>query len=200
MNSQHTVVDDLQAGAAAVVLASLGLSMLHSAGLVTGGTPGLAFLLSYATGLPLGLALFLVNLPFYLLAWRGLGARFTFKTLAAVTALSLGVELVAGVLAVRAEPAYAALAGGVLIGMALLVMFRHKASFGGINILVLYLQRRQGWPVGKTQLVIDCAILVLSLAVITPVQVLWSLLCAAVVNTILICNHKPGRYLPSAQA
>src|SRR5689334_19897290 len=63
----HSAVDDLQAGATAVILVSLGLSLFHSAGLMTGGTPGLAFLISYSSGLPLGVALFIVNLPFYLL-------------------------------------------------------------------------------------------------------------------------------------
>jgi len=104
----HTLAEDMQATATAVVMASLGLALLNSAGLMTGGTPGLGFLLSYATGLPLGAALFVVNLPFYLLGWRGMGARFTFKTLAAVSALALGIEVVRHVLVVQTQPLYAA--------------------------------------------------------------------------------------------
>jgi uncharacterized membrane-anchored protein YitT (DUF2179 family) len=56
---RHTPLDDAQAVGAAVVPVSLGLSLLASGGLLTGGTPGLAFLLCHATGLPLGFALFL---------------------------------------------------------------------------------------------------------------------------------------------
>jgi len=196
----HTIADDVQAVATAVIFVSLGLSLLNSAGLVTGGTPGLGFLLSYATGLPLGIALFLVNLPFYVLAWKGMGARFTATTLAAVSSLSVGVELLRHVVAVRAEPIYAAVAGGVLIGTGLLVMFRHKASFGGINILALYLQRRFGWAPGKVQLAIDAAILALALLLMDSTRVAWSLLGALAVNAVLIWNHRPGRYLSTPQA
>lgn len=191
----HTVADDLQAGATAVILVSLGLALLNSAGLVTGGAPGLGFLLSYVTGLPLGAALFLVNLPFYLLGWRGMGLRFTLKTLAAVTGLSLGVEAVRLVLAVQASPPYAALAGGVLIGTGLLVMFRHQASFGGINILALYLQRRLGWPAGKVQMAVDLGILVGAFFVLDAGRVGWSVLGSMAMNAVLIWNHRPGRYL-----
>jgi uncharacterized membrane-anchored protein YitT (DUF2179 family) len=195
VETRHTALDDLQAGATAVVLVSLGLALLQSAGLATGGTPGIAFLLSYATGLPLSVALLLVNLPFYVLGWRTLGPRFTLKTLAAVTALAGAVEAVDALVSVQAGALYAALAGGVLIGMGLLVMFRHNSSFGGVSILALALQKRYAWRAGTTQLAIDLAVLAGALLVLDAQRVGWSLLGAAAMNLVLICNHKPGRYL-----
>ena len=180
---------------ASVVLVSLGLALLRGAGLTTGGTPGLAFLLSYGTGLPLGVALFVVNLPFYGLAWKGLGARFTLKTVAAVVALSLGVEAVHHALRLDSvAPAYAAIAGGVLIGTGLLVLFRHGASLGGFNVLALYLQQRFGWAPGKVQMALDAATFVAAFAVLEPISVLWSLLGSLAVNAVLLWNHRPGRY------
>jgi uncharacterized membrane-anchored protein YitT (DUF2179 family) len=100
----HTLFDDLQAGLTAIVLVSLGLALLNGAGLMTGGAPGLGLLLSYATGLPLGTALFLVNLPFYALSWREMGGRFTLRTLTAVTGLSVGVEVARVALTMQASP------------------------------------------------------------------------------------------------
>ena len=194
----HTVVDDMQAGLTSVVLVSLGLALLNSAGLMTGGAPGLALLLSYATGLRLGLALFLVNMPFYVLAWKGIGPRFTLKTAAAVTALSIGVEIVRRVVMLHAPPAYAALAGGILIGTGLLVMFRHDASFGGVNILALYLHERVGWTVGRTQMAIDAVIFASAFIVMDVNRVAWSTLGAVAVNAVLLWNHRPGRYRAAA--
>ena len=197
----HSRFDDAQAVATSVVLVSLGLSLLNTAGLMTGGTPGLGFLLSYSTGWPLGLALFLVNVPFYALAWRGMGWRFTLKTVGAVTALSIGVELVHHMLSVRAvDPLYAAMAGGTLIGLGLLVLLRHGASLGGVNTLALFLHRRLAWPVGIVQMIVDAAILGAAFAVMDPKRVAWSLLGVLAVNAVLISNHCPGRYLPSARA
>ena len=66
----------------------LGLALFREAGLMTGGTVGLAFLAHYATGLNFGLLFFCINLPFYLLAWQRMGRRFTLKTLAAVSLLA----------------------------------------------------------------------------------------------------------------
>ena len=186
--------DDLQAFATAVLLVSLGLALLAGAGLLTGGTPGLAFLLSYTTGLPLGVALMLVNAPFYLLSWRELGPRFTLRTLAAVAALSAGVEAVPRLFSVsHVQPLYAAVAGGTLIGVGLLVLFRHRASLGGINVLALALQRRRGWRAGVVQMAVDASILAAAFAVVAPRQVAWSILGSLMVNGVLVCNHRPGR-------
>jgi uncharacterized membrane-anchored protein YitT (DUF2179 family) len=102
------------------------------------------------------------------------------------------------VLVVHTAPMYAALAGGVLIGTGLLVMFRHKASFGGINILALFLQKRLGWPAGKVQMVIDLGILMGALFIMDVQRVGWSVLGSISVNAILVWNHRPGRYLAGA--
>jgi uncharacterized membrane-anchored protein YitT (DUF2179 family) len=190
--------DDLQAFATALVLVSLGLSLLAGAGLLTGGTPGLAFLLSYATGLPLGAALMLVNAPFYLLSWRELGLRFTLRTLAAVAGLSAGVETVPRLFTVsHVQPLYAAVAGGMLIGVGLLVLFRHRASLGGINVLALALNRRRGWRAGAVQMAVDATILLGAFAVVAPQRVGWSILGSLMVNGVLLCNHRP---VPAATA
>lgn len=187
-----SLVDDLQAFVTAVLLVSLGLSLLAGAGLLTGGTPGIAFLLSYASGVPLGAALFVVNLPFYVLAWRELGPRFTLRTLGAVTALSLGVELSRRWIGLsHVHPMYAAIAGGTLIGVGLLVLFRHRASLGGINVLALTLQRQRGWRAGAVQMAVDAAIVACAFALVEPARVGYSIVGSLAVNAVLLFNHRP---------
>lgn len=192
---RHTWLDDAQAFGTATVFIALGLSFLKKAGLVTGGVPGLAFLLTYGVQMPLGLALFLVNLPFCALAWFTLGARFTAKTLLAMGCLSVVVELVGTLYTLQAvHPMFAALAGGLLIGCGLLILFRHRASLGGVGVLALYLHRRLGVSAGAVQLAADALILLVSLLWVDARTVLWSLGSAVVLNLVLLWNHRPGRY------
>jgi len=85
---RHSLFDDAQALVTGTLFVGLGLALFREAGLMTGGTVGLAFLAHYATGLNFGLLFFCINLPFYLLAWQRMGRRFTLKTLAAVSLLA----------------------------------------------------------------------------------------------------------------
>lgn len=190
------MLDDLQALVAGAMLVSLGIGLMNAAGLVTGGVAGLCLLLHYASGIGFGQIFFVLSLPFDAFALRRLGAAFTLKTLGAVLLFSLSAEYLPRVLPLQGvHPLYAALMGGILVGVGLLMLFRHRASLGGFNILCVYLQERCGWRAGLVQLALDCAILLLSLAVVAPTDWLLSLLGTVVLNLTLAVNHRPGRYL-----
>jgi uncharacterized membrane-anchored protein YitT (DUF2179 family) len=192
----HSRLDDLQALLSGALLISFGIVLMAAAGLLTGGAPGLAFLLHYLTGWPLG-ALFLgVNLPFYGLALRVFGLRFTAVSVLAAALVAGLIQLVPGWLVLgQVQRGYAAVLGGLAIGSGLLMLFRHHASLGGLNVLVLWLQRRFGWPAGRVQMAIDCAVVVAALFVTDVERVAFSVLGAVAMNLVLAFNHKPGRYL-----
>lgn len=194
--SKHTILEDIQALLIGTMLVSLGVTMFGKSSLITGGTAGLAFLFHYATGITFGKLFFVINLPFYWLAFKKLGKAFVLKTFAAVALLSLFTEFMPLVLNIeRINPFYAAAAGGALMGVGLLVLFRHRASLGGLNILVIYLQERFGWRAGLVQLVLDSLILLGSISMISLTSAGISLIGAATLNLTLAINHRPGRYM-----
>lgn len=193
---RHTPLEDVQALITGTLFVALGITMFRHAGLLTGGTAGVAFLVHYVTGWRFGVVFFVLNLPFVWLALRKIGLPFTLKTFVAIALLSLVTEAMPQVLDfARLQPAFAAVMGGFLIGVGLLVLFRHHASLGGLNVLALWLQERHGWRAGKVQLAIDLAILLAALAVLPLTQVLLSVLGAVALNLVVAVNHRPGRYL-----
>ena len=192
----HTWLDDGHALIAGSLFVALGLTMFSHVGLLTGGVAGLAFLTRYATGASLGWVFFLLNLPFFGLAWRQLGVEFTLKSFVAVSLVSLCTTLAPSVVGFdHLNPWVAAVLGGFLIGFGLLALLRHHASVGGVNILAQWLQQQRGISAGKVQLSVDAVVVALAFTVMEPTRVLQSLLGAAVVSAVLVLNHKPGRYL-----
>lgn len=172
------------------------IMLFQHAGLLTGGTVGLAFLLHYHQQWPMAWVLFLVNLPFYLFAWRAMGAVFTLKTFLCVGLLSLYTALLPEVIVLQAvDRLFAAVMGGFLVGVGLLMIIRHKASLGGLGVLALYLQNTRGWPAGKVQMAADLLILLAGLYIRDPLTVALSIVGAFALNLVLAANHKAGRYL-----
>ena len=90
---RHTAIDDTQGLLTGTLMVALGLMLFRAAGLMTGGLAGIALTLHYATGWSFGALLFGMNLPFYVVAGRRLGLRFTLKTLEKA-AKALGAELI----------------------------------------------------------------------------------------------------------
>lgn len=192
---RHGPLEDAFAMLIGTVLVAVGLEMFRRAGIAIGGTAGIAFLIYYVTGLPLGMGFFLVNLPFYAFSWRVLGLPFTLKTFAAVSMLSLESSFMPELMVIeRVNPLFAALGGGLLVGMGLLSLIRHKASLGGLGVLGHYMQERHGIRAGKVQMGADCVIVGAALFVLPFPQVALSVFGAVAMNLVLAVNHKPGRY------
>jgi uncharacterized membrane-anchored protein YitT (DUF2179 family) len=192
----HSLFEDVLAIFTGTLFVSLGVAMFNEAGLLTGGTAGLAFLLHYRTGLPFGWLFFLINLPFYWLAWRRMGWQFTLKTFCSVALVSVMSGLHPKLLQLSAiTPFYVALIGGLLMGVGFIVLFRHQASLGGVNILALYLQDKHGIRAGKLQMGVDVLIVLTSLLVVSPMALLASILGAVALNLVIALNHRPGRYM-----
>jgi uncharacterized membrane-anchored protein YitT (DUF2179 family) len=197
MDQDHNLRENLLALILGSALVSLGVIFFSKVGLLTGGTAGLAIFLTKVSDFSFGQVFFALNLPFYILSVMRMGKRFTINTFIAVTIVSFAVDHLHNVIQIATiHPLYAALLGGGLIGTGMLVIFRHKMSLGGFNILALFLQERFGIRAGKVQMALDCTIVVMSFFVVDITLILLSILGAIATNLILAMNHKPGRYQP----
>ncbi|MNY84906.1 hypothetical protein D3C78_10780 [compost metagenome] len=191
----HTTLEDAAAIVTGVLMISVGVALFKQAGLVTGGMAGLAFALHYASDVGFGVWFFILNLPFYWLAVKKMGWAFTFKTFCAVGLLAVVSELQPHFLQLQSVQApYAAVVGGILMGVGMLVLFRHRCSIGGLGIAALYLQQRYGWRAGYVQMGLDCIILISAFFIVDLEQALWSIVAALTLNQVLSMNHRPGRY------
>jgi len=164
--AQHQLHEDAQALLTGTLFVALGVVMFRHTGLLTGGTAGLAFLLHYATGWNFSLVFFLINLPFYGLAYKRMGWVFTLKTFAAVALLAVLAEWV---------PQW--------------------VSFGTLSTGFAAIAGGFGWRAGQVQMVFDCAIVLAAFAVVDGWQIMWSVVGAVVLNMTLAINHRPGRYM-----
>lgn len=191
----HSALEDLQGLLTGGLFVALAVVLFRQAELFTGGTTGAAFLLHYLSGWPLGVWLFLVNLPFYVFAWLALGPTFTVKSFAAVGLMSLYVEVLPHLVSFgHLDPIFAAVMGGLLAGTGILILIRHGASLGGIGVLAVYLQKTRGWRAGVIQMGADLMVLAAGVTVLTPLQLLLSVLGAVALNFVIAVNHRTDRY------
>ena len=193
---RHRAHEDIQALITGTLFVALGVVMFGRTGLLSGGTAGIAFLIHYATGWNFGLVFFTINLPFYGLAYKRMGRVFALKTFVAVALLAGISNLLPQVLELgHINAVFAAVAGGLLMGTGMLILFRHRASLGGFNVLALYLQERFGWRAGLIQMALDCSIVVLAFGLTDAWHIALSVLGAVVLNQTLAINHRSGRYV-----
>ncbi|WP_417284178.1 YitT family protein [Comamonas sp.] len=192
---RHGRFEDAQALFTGSLFVSITMLLFAQAGLLTGSTAGLAFLLHYATGWPFGVIFFAINIPFYWFAWKRMGVEFTIKTFISVAMLALMADVGPRFIHVDyLNPLFAAVLGGLLMGTGCLFLARHHSSLGGATIVSLYLQERYGIRAGKVQMMIDCTVVLLALWIVPFERVAYSILGAVVMSLFLWISHRPGRY------
>jgi len=193
---KHSLGEDIFAIFTGALFISFGIVLFKKSGLLTGGTSGVAFLAYYLAAIPFGLAFFVINLPFYVFAYRSLGRAFTLKTFVAVSLLAVYTETLPALISLQSlDPIFAAVMAGFLAGVGLLMLIRHQASLGGLGVLAIHLQNTRGWRAGKVQMAADVVILGAALFVRDPYSVALSILGALALNLVIAVNHKAGRYM-----
>ena len=193
---RHNWLEDAQGIAFGGVMAAFGAMLLGSAGLITGQLAGLALLISNAAGYGCGPVYLVLSLPFYGFGYRRLGAGFLIRTVLAVllmVATSMALPRLIGF--EQLHPGAAAVLAGFVSGSALLALFRHRTSLGGIGAVALDVQDRFGIRAGWVQMGFDAALFAAAFALMPWQMVLWSALGAAVLNLVIAINHRRDRYI-----
>ncbi len=93
------------------------------------------------------------------------------------------------------QPLAGVILAGILSGTGLLVLFRHRASLGGIGIMAVWLQERTGFRAGWTQMTVDAVVFSLAALTLPPMAVVYSLVGAVALNLVIAINHRADRYI-----
>ncbi|MBU1106542.1 MAG: YitT family protein [Candidatus Riflebacteria bacterium] len=119
--------------------------------IATGGLTGIATILYYTIGLPVGVVVLLGNLALISLqAWL-IGRRSAWKTLLSIIVTSACIEVmmnIYGMPALTKDPILACLYGGIISGVGIGITFKAGGTTGGVDIISQILHFRFHFPVG----------------------------------------------------
>lgn len=100
-----------------------------------GGVSGLATVINYLTGAPIGVLTAVINLSLLILGWFFLGRAFILKTILSVASFAVIYDYILPyVPQYTGNPLLAAVFGGVLLGVGLGLSFLCDGSTGGLDI------------------------------------------------------------------
>lgn len=134
--------------------------------LVNGGVSGLAQIINYYTGWPIGLMIFLGNLPLFLVGWRFLGGpRFALRTAFAVAVTSFLIDFLVLYLpkaGLTSDLVLNTLYGGVVSGVGYGLVYRGRGTSGGTDILARILNNWRGISLSQSYMLTDSLIILIA--------------------------------------
>lgn len=166
IKSKHIFRDTLFIIAGALVQALAMRLFLIPGLMVSGGISGAAQIIHYFSGWPIGLMVFVGNIPLYLIGWRYLGgSRFALRTAIAIILFSLLTDLLTHVLppsGITGDLVLNCLYGGLTLGIGLGLVYRGRGTSGGSDILGRILNHYKGVSISQAYLITDAAVVLAS--------------------------------------
>lgn len=165
LNVKEIILDILICTAGAFIYA-LGVNCFISPNEISsGGATGLAILANYLWDvIPIGTAMFAINIPLFIISFIVFGKSFIVKTLFSTAMTSLLIDVGAYFMPTyEGDKMLASLFGGVLLGIGLGIIFTRGSTSGGTDIMGRLLKKAlPHMSMGRLVMICDLAVVLLA--------------------------------------
>lgn len=122
--------------------------------LIDGGVTGISIIVSHLTGLPIGLFLALINIPFVVLGYKKFGKTFTALSAVGIITLAILTSLHSPQ-GLTDIPILGAIFGGIVVGVGVGIVIRYGGIIDGTDTVALLVDRVTVFSVGEVIMVIN---------------------------------------------
>lgn len=131
--------------------------------ITTGGVPGIASIVYFATGFPVQYTYFAINAILLVVSLKVLGFKFSLKTIFGVLTLTFFLSLIqkvtAGVTLLHDQPFMACVLGASFCGSGIGIAFSANGSTGGTDIIAAVINKYRDITLGRVMLICDLIII-----------------------------------------
>ena len=154
-------------------------------GIAPGGLTGVATVLNYLFGAPVGVTSLLMNVPLFLMGYKLMGGSFAFRSMIATVLFSLLIDLFRFP-ALTDDVLLASVYGAILLGVPLGLILRGGATTGGSDMIAKLVHHRMSFvSVGMILLFVDCTVIALAAFTMSTRAALYSLICIFVSSKVI---------------
>ncbi len=139
-----------------------------------GGIVGISIIISHLTDLPLGIFIFLLNIPFIFLGYKQIGKTFALSTALGITTLSAFTILLHHLEPFTNDLLLSTVFGGIVLGIGVGLVIRYGGSLDGTEILAILFNKRLPFSVGEIIMFFNLIIFTIAGFVFTWEQAMYS--------------------------
>ncbi len=142
--------------------------------ILDGGIVGVSIIISHLTHLPLGVFIFLLNIPFIFLGYKQIGKTFALSTALGITTLSVATLLLEHVKPVTQDLLLSTVFGGIILGIGVGLVIRSGGSLDGTEVLAILFNKKLPFSVGEIIMFFNLIIFTVAGFVFTWEQAMYS--------------------------
>ncbi|UWG99250.1 YitT family protein [Dehalobacter sp. DCM] len=141
-----------------------------------GGVTGIAIILYYIFQWDVGLAVFILNIPLFILGYKAVGKQLFYWSILGVGIMSVSLRFTQFLEPLTTNTLLAAVFGGVITGIGMGIIFRCRGSLGGTDILAIVLNKKTQMSVGQIILIFDAFIFIAAAVIFNPETAMYAMI------------------------
>lgn len=140
---------------------------LYPNSIIVGGVSGIAMIINYLVGLPVGIMTIVLNIPLFIIAWKHFGGKFIISSLVGMLLSSVLVDILAVIdYSPTDDMLLACLIGGAIKGLGLGLIYYAGATTGGTDIIAKFVRLRFPYINFGTIVLLTDAVIIIAFAAI----------------------------------
>lgn len=155
--------------------------------LLSGGISGIALITNYLTGISPGILIFALNVPIFILGYRFIDKEFIILSLIGMTSFSFFIDYFSFLreLYLVDDIMLSSIYGGILNGIGMGIVFRNRASQGGVDIIAVIIKKYMSFNLGSISLIINLIIITTASFIYGLKPALYTLIAIYVASQVL---------------
>ena len=140
--------------------------------LSSGGVAGIATITYYLFNMPMGISVFIINIPLFLMSILKIGKTFFVKSMIGTITLSIFIDILDKVIPLTEDKFLACIYGGILMGVGTAILLKVNSSTGGTD-LFSYIAKiyKPTLKVGEIIFLIDIVIVSLNMIFLKEIEI-----------------------------
>ncbi len=154
--------------------------------ILDGGVTGVGIIVHQLAKIPLGLLVFLFNLPFLLVGYLQIGKRFVAKAATAMIIFSVFLEVFGNMdKSATDDPLLATVFGGIFLGIGVGGVLRSGGCLDGTETMALLISKKTSVSVGQFVLICNVIIYTAAGVVFSPDRAMYSLITYFITSKVI---------------
>ncbi|MCP1146602.1 YitT family protein [Lysinibacillus endophyticus] len=150
-----------------------------------GGIVGISIIISHLVGLPVGVFIFILNLPFIFIGYKQIGKTFALTTALGITILSIATVIMHHLNPFTKDLLLATVFGGILLGVGVGLVIRYGGCLDGTEVLAILSNIKLPFSVGEIILFINLIIFTVAGFVFTWEQAMYSVVAYYIASKVI---------------
>lgn len=153
--------------------------------ILDGGVVGLSIIAYHYIKIPLGIFIFILNIPFLYLGYKQIGLQFTLASIFGIITLSIATSLFHPYPPLITDPFLACIFGGIILGVGVGLVIRSGGTLDGSEMFSIFITRKLPISVGEMVLVINVVIFIISGFIFSWESALYSMISYFIASRVM---------------